>query len=88
MASYAQSVHVYELDWRSDRISVSVDGVLLYTATSGITLGPMQLLLNLNVEAGGNGWASNQIIPGVTQLPSTLLIDKVEAWTPALTCPN
>ncbi|NTX08055.1 family 16 glycosylhydrolase [Myxococcus llanfairpwllgwyngyllgogerychwyrndrobwllllantysiliogogogochensis] len=83
---YALSFRVYELDWSPNRILISIDGVPMYSATANIPPPPMQLLLNLNVEAGGLGWPENQVGTG-TQFPSTFLIDKVEGWTPALTCP-
>ncbi len=86
-ASYALGFRVYELDWSQDRILISIDGVPMYLATSAIPTPPMQLLLNLNVEAGCKGWPFNQVIPGVTQFPSTFFIDKVEGWTPEPTCP-
>ncbi|MBZ4401167.1 MULTISPECIES: family 16 glycosylhydrolase [unclassified Myxococcus] len=85
--AYSLAFHVYELDWRPDRILISIDGVPMYSSTVNIPTPPMQLLLNQNVEAAGRGWPHNQIDPLTTQLPSTFFIDKVEGWTPAATCP-
>lgn len=73
---YSQGFHVFSLDWEPGKLTWSVDGQTVCTATKYVPSQSMYLIINTALSSGSWGEAVN----GSTPLPQTFDIDYVRIY--------
>jgi beta-glucanase (GH16 family) len=74
--NYSQGFHIFTLDWEPGKLTWSIDGQQLCTATRYVPQQPMYLILNTALSSGSWGEAVNSSTP----LPQTFDIDYVRVY--------
>lgn len=73
---YSQGFHVFGLDWEPGKLTWSIDGQTVCTATKYVPSQPMYLIINTALSDGSWGEAVNSSTP----LPQTFDIDYVRVY--------
>lgn len=73
VTGWASGWHTYGANWQKGRLDIYIDGVLVWTNTTGITSLPMFLVANMGIDKNH--------LP--TTLPLTMQVDYIRVWQTA-----